>query len=709
MKKFITVLVIIINYSFIINNCQSQWVPSYGTTLSNEYIYSMTSIGNNLFAAPANGYISGAYISTNNGLSWNSAGLSSDFVPSITASGNNLFAGLYNSGGVYISTNYGTNWTLTSSTNIDINTLFVNGLNLYAGCWDGIYCTSNNGVNWTYISSGLPFNPFPNVWAINSLGPYLFAGTRYGIYRTSDNGTNWTPTSVSKWVRAFAIIGTYLFAGTDSNLYRSSDNGDTWINVSNGLPDLHVRSLIANGTYLFAGTDANLCRSSDNGASWTVVNKGLKNLQARCFTKIGTNIFAGFSNSSYGGGVYLTTNNGDYWTKLDFASQCANTLVTKENNIFASTGNEGIACNGIFLSTNNGNNWITVNNGLTNLYVRSLTVCDSNIFAGTYGDGVFISSNNGSNWSAVNTGLSNLYVRSLATNGTNIFAGTDSAGVFRSTNKGENWSAVNNGLAIKPFRCLGVNSPNIYAGSDSGRVYLSTNNGEVWTLINNGISNNVIVVCFAFSGNTIYTGTNEGTNGGIYVSTNNGGNWTLLRGSEVNSITTSGTSIVIGTYNGVFLSSNNGITWQDKNQGFQYSYPIAYSLLIKNNYTFVGMGSYNMFSGISYNSVWRRELWELLDVKNISSKTPLSYSLSQNYPNPFNPTTKIKFDIMRLGDVKIIVYDITGREIQALVNEKLSPGTYEVSFDGSQLTSGVYFYKLITGGFTETKKMILIK
>jgi hypothetical protein len=108
-------------------------------------------------------------------------------------------------------------------------------------------------------------------------------------------------------------------------------------------------------------------------------------------------------------------------------------------------------------------------------------------------------------------------------------------------------------------------------------------------------------------------------------------------------------------------------------------------------------------------SVWRRSLSEIIGIQNISSELPYSYSLSQNYPNPFNPTTKIKFDVSKSGYVRIIIYDITGCEIQTLVNEILQPGTYETTFDGSQLTSGVYFYKLITDRYSETKKMLLIK
>jgi len=95
---------------------------------------------------------------------------------------------------------------------------------------------------------------------------------------------------------------------------------------------------------------------------------------------------------------------------------------------------------------------------------------------------------------------------------------------------------------------------------------------------------------------------------------------------------------------------------------------------------------------------------------------PLNYFLSQNYPNPFNPTTVIDYQLPIVGYVTLKVYDILGREI-TLVNEEKIPGNYEVKFDGSNLSSGVYFYRLQAGdpslrsgqGFTETKKLILMK
>ena len=88
---------------------------------------------------------------------------------------------------------------------------------------------------------------------------------------------------------------------------------------------------------------------------------------------------------------------------------------------------------------------------------------------------------------------------------------------------------------------------------------------------------------------------------------------------------------------------------------------------------------------------------------------PLALSLSQNYPNPFNPSTSIRYELPKNGFVRLVVYDALGREVETLINEKQSPGTYEVNWDATVYPSGVYFYKLTTEGFSETKKMMLLK
>jgi hypothetical protein len=106
---------------------------------------------------------------------------------------------------------------------------------------------------------------------------------------------------------------------------------------------------------------------------------------------------------------------------------------------------------------------------------------------------------------------------------------------------------------------------------------------------------------------------------------------------------------------------------------------------------------------------------EPIGIKRRFSSVPKKFSLSQNYPNPFNPSTRIKFDValdsrLRGNDnIVLKIYDVLGRETAILVNEGLKPGTYEVEWDGSNYPSGVYFYKLITKSYSETRKMVLIK
>jgi hypothetical protein len=96
-------------------------------------------------------------------------------------------------------------------------------------------------------------------------------------------------------------------------------------------------------------------------------------------------------------------------------------------------------------------------------------------------------------------------------------------------------------------------------------------------------------------------------------------------------------------------------------------------------------------SGISHNSI------------------PEKYSLEQNYPNPFNPVTKIEFSIAKAGPVRILVYDILGREVASLVNNDMKAGKYSVDFNASDLSSGVYFYRLTSGDFSDVKKMVVLK
>ncbi len=147
----------------------------------------------------------------------------------------------------------------------------------------------------------------------------------------------------------------------------------------------------------------------------------------------------------------------------------------------------------------------------------------------------------------------------------------------------------------------------------------------------------------------------------------------------------------------MYLSSNFGIDWVQKNEGLT-NQKVA-SLYVYNNY---------IFAGTDPAYVWKRLLSDIVSTEIEQKNIPQSPSLSQNYPNPFNPVTRIKFSLPNPSkggawkNVRLIVYDILGREIATLIpplgggQEGLKPGSYEVTWDGSRYASGVYFYKLVT-------------
>jgi plastocyanin len=99
----------------------------------------------------------------------------------------------------------------------------------------------------------------------------------------------------------------------------------------------------------------------------------------------------------------------------------------------------------------------------------------------------------------------------------------------------------------------------------------------------------------------------------------------------------------------------------------------------------------------------------LVGIDDGISQQPAKYKLNQNYPNPFNPTTTISFTVANQGRVKLSAYNTLGQEVAVLVDRDMSAGTYSVPFDGQKLSTGLYYYRLETKGFTSTRKMILLK
>jgi len=228
----------------------------------------------------------------------------------------------------------------------------------------------------------------------------------------------------------------------------------------------------------------------------------------------------------------------------------------------------------------------------------------------------------------------------------------------RSTNAGTNWLAT-------PVRVNDVTTLNQY-----------------WPAIQCDTSGNLYV---------IYYDTRFGStqiNSWIAYSTDQGTNWVNQRLSDTSFTNSSPNGDVrFGDYIGIDAFSGKVIpVWTDQR------------------------------AGTPNQEIYTAILGGLISIAPVSGEVPVEFSLHQNYPNPFNPLTKIKFDIPKQSFVKITVFDILGKEIAVIVNQNLNSGSYEADFDASYLTSGIYFYKMevrqaesLTGEFTDTKKMILVK
>jgi len=375
---------------------------------------------------------------------------------------------------------------------------------------------------------------------------------------------------------------------------------------------------------------------------------GTANLQVYSIAASGNNIFVGVEHN----GVYRSTNNGISFTQTALNNRNVGAVAVNGNYIFAGTDFDSSFTAYIYLSTNNGINWSQSFSNESSF--SSFTVCGGYVFAGTFENGIYKSANNGTSW----TKTCNEWCSELVSSGNNIIEGY--SGIFLSANYGGSWTCISNDDSIfwgdKYVMSIAASDNRIFTGLELSYVYLTTNNGTNWRPT--GLSG--CIYALAISGNNIFAGEGEGL-GGVKVSTNNGTNWV------------------------------------DRSEG---GLQCVNCLCIANNY---------IFAGTDLHGVYRRPLTELIGIKQISEIVPSSYSLMQNYPNPFNPSTSIRYEIPKTGLVKIVIFDENGREVESLVNEKQTAGTYEATWDASKYPSGVYFYRLTTESYSETKKMILLK
>ncbi len=362
-----------------------------------------------------------------------------------------------------------------------------------------------------------------------------------------------------------------------------------------------VQALAINSSgHIFAGTfGGGVFLSTDNGSSWMTVNIGLTNTNVRALAINSSGvIFAGTN----GSGTFRSTDNGGSWTAVNtgLIHIVLSLAINSSGHIFAGTLGRGV-----FRSMDNGSSWTAINTGLTNNFVYALAInLSGDIFAGT-GGGVFRSTDNGGNWTAVNTGLTNTSIRALVINSSgHIFAGTD-GGMFRSTDNGDNWVAVNTGLTNTLVDALATNSSgHIFAGTFVG-VFRSTNNGGNWTAVNTGLTNTLVVALAINSSGHIFAGT---FGGGVFLSTDNGGSWMTvnigLTNTDVRTLAINSSGhIFAGTEgSGMFRSMDYGDSWTAVNSGLTNNFVRA--LAINSSGGIFAGTAYEVFRSMDNGGSW---------------------------------------------------------------------------------------------------------
>jgi uncharacterized delta-60 repeat protein len=159
-------------------------------------------------------------------------------------------------------------------------------------------------------------------------------------------------------------------------------------------------------------------------------------------------------------------------------------------------------------------------------------------------------------------------------------------------------------------------------------------------------------------------------------------------------------------YTTIKYNSSGVQQWEQRYNGPAGSGDEAYSIAVDASGNVYIAGGSRSGTTFDYTTI---KYSQTIGIQNTGSEIPADYTLSQNYPNPFNPVTNIEFSLPKGSNAKLIIYDITGKQVAELVNQNLQAGTYKVDFDASHLSSGTYFYRLTAGDYSMVKKMILVK
>jgi len=673
----------------------------------------------------------GIYKSTNAGLNWTYSGLQNTFsIGNIVINplnANEIYAAALGSlrhnnpeRGIYKSTDAGNTWNKVlfiadSVGAVDVSIDPVTPSKVFAAMWErtrrenyikyggpnsALYVSTNSGLNWNVVNGGFPSNTSTmgrislDICSANPQIIYALtansSGYTSGLFKSTNGGTNWSLINSSvaassnyAWFNRICKVNptnfNQVFCG---GLYMeiSTDGGTSFPSVLSSIHvDHHAVSFApSNSYYIVIGNDGGIDYSTNGGYTFTSSpSLPITQFYAGDVSYLNPNVLLGGAQDNScvmtsGSQTWNTVTGGDgFYCLIDYQNP---------QYMYASSQNGGL-----MRSTNGGSSFTSATSGLDVTYTNWSTpwIIDKNnpsiLYCGTYK-------------------------------------------IFKSTNYAASWTAISPDLAKGHYVNLGTittldvsksNPGVIYAGTDDANVWVTTNGGTNWNLINNGLPNRWVtrVTIHKDSANICYVSLSgykiDSTGAHIFRTTNFGSNWTAINSNlpdaPVNDILIdplNSNKLYIGTDYGVMISTNTGQSWSIMGGGLPSNVPV-HDLTLHLN-------TYQLFAWTHGRSAFKMYLAPIQSISN-ESNISKEFKLYQNFPNPFNPVTVIKYSISKPGFVSIKVYDVTGKEIRTLVSETKKNGTHEIKFTPDNLASGVYFYKIFTDDFTDSKKMLFIK
>lgn len=362
----------------------------------------------------------------------------------------------------------------------------------------------------------------------------------------------------------------------------------------------------------------------------------------------------------------------------------------------------------VIKTTDGGMNWINIANPspMLNPNLWSVAPVDSNIVYITSGKDLIIRTNNGGlNWSILN------FCPNCNSAMTGVYFLNKDTGWFLGTNKV--FRTYDGGITLDSFYAPWFTNFDIYFKDinngifcGSGRVFKSTDGGMNW------YDTNVptIGVFYEFrklavANNNVWV-TGSG-NPPVYRSTDFCETWEVtdtIRNTGIIGLGFINSEIGFagGGLNKLFKTTNSGFNWYQENTGTGVVAFIS-SIYFFNQLT----GWYVSGAGKIFHTTTGGQT--LVSSSFTKETIPDEFKLFQNYPNPFNPSTNIKYEIPQDNFVSIKIYNLLGKEVMNLINDFKKAGRYDISFNGSNLASGVYYYKIKAGEFVQIRKMVLIK